>query len=264
MSQKSPEQSNTNELYKSCLVKFEQYEKRIHSMNLLGSETNPEKEKRRILAFKIVISSYIDNDDFKKFIPNYEILLEVLLENISHTLDLKQNNKDFRRYNLSLNLAAYYVTSFKYEIHIQYLEYLQVEYPNQFYEVISLMKSQTLGIRAFEKKAELEQKIKELEEIIHIFSKKIHSIQNLENILQNKKKMDIVFNEIQNRKRNKFDKAFPNSIGSLRKSLSDGQDSLHKNTHAVVDSFSSISMEFETNYFSFIEVQLQDFLRRIH
>ncbi|MBT4937112.1 hypothetical protein HON22_04285 [Candidatus Peregrinibacteria bacterium] len=263
MSQETADPLDIKELYNSCISRFWKYEKKAHSINFAKNKTNLEKEKRRILAFKTVISSYIDNSHFKKIIPDYEILLGVLLENINTALDLR-NNESFRGYNLALNLAAYYITSFKYEIHIQYLKYLQIEYPNQFYEVIFLMKNQASGIKTFEEKEKLEQKIRKLEEIINIFSKNIYNIKNLEYILQNKKKMDIIFNEIQNRKRNKFDKAFPNSIGNLRESLSDGQNSLHQNTSKILDNFSNISMEFETDYFTFIEIQLQNFLRKIH
>ena len=173
------------------------------------------------------------------------------------------NYENSQKYNFTLNLAAYSITSFKYEIYVKYLEYLQVEYPQQFNEIMFFMRNQALSVKSSKEKQKLEQKTKELEEIIHTFSKKVHSMKNTEKIGGLKKKMDSIFTEIQRKKRAKFDEEFPDSIGELRESLSSTLDALHSYTNEIIDSFSSTSMKFESDYFTATKKHLQSFIKKI-
>ena len=247
MPQENPEQLDINELYKTCIAKFSQYEKKISNIDFSKSDTNLEQEKCRISAFKQLFNGYVNDINFKEFVPDYQILLSSLFKNTNRILDLylKLNGENSQQYNFTLNVVAYAVTSFKYKIYVKYLEYLQVEYPQQFNEIIFFMQNQALSVKSSKERQKLEQKIKELKEIIHTFSKKVHSMKNAENIEKLKKKMDSIFTEIQRKKRAKFDNEFPDSIGDLREALSSTLNALHDYTSEIINNFSNTSMKFE-------------------
>lgn len=267
MPRENSEQLDLNELYDICMSKFDLYDKKISHIMFIQKNIDKkrQKEKNRIVAFRSLLNGLVNNNELKDIVHDYTSLLRGLLENINCGLDLylELNDKDPQKYNFALNVAAYFATSSKYEIYVQYIKYLQVEYANQFQEMVFFMRSQTLNINNTEEKRRFEQKIKTLDDIIHTFSKKIHGVEYSENILKRKKEMDAIFNEIQKKKRKKYDKTFPNSIGILRKDLSDAQEALHDYTNEVIDSFLDISMEFELDYFSFIRGYLRKFLKKI-
>ncbi|MBT4937023.1 hypothetical protein HON22_03815 [Candidatus Peregrinibacteria bacterium] len=190
MPQENPEQLDINELYKTCIAKFDQYEIKLSRLNFSKSNTNLEKEKRRITAFKKVIESYANSNGLESHTPNYSLLLSKVLKKINHRLYtcISLNALDYNKYNFALNDIAYIVTSHRCEVFSQYLKYLQTEYPNRFNKELFFMKNQAMSIQKTSEREKLEKKIQKLEEVISTFSQEIHSIKNINNILQLRKK----------------------------------------------------------------------------
>lgn len=259
-----------NELIDRCLEALNNLSKKIDMLifkNEPNVELKKENERRRIRAFKTVIENYSNDKVLANIIPEYNELNEKLLTIISLCLEryLNSNDLSFQKYNFMLNTSAYFITLFRYDIYLKYLEYLQIDYPHQFYRIMEFMKNQANGVQKPDQRELLMNKISELELSINTEVKNIYNIsQSANNIKEERDNMSKAFEKIKKGEVKKYDSTFPLSIRKLREKISESEKKIHLSVKIFIENFSSMSLDFEENYIEISHEYLSSFLRKIH
>ncbi|MBT4936384.1 hypothetical protein HON22_00545 [Candidatus Peregrinibacteria bacterium] len=150
-------------------------------------------------------------------------------------------------------------------MYLKYLEYLQIDYPHQFYGIMEFMKNQANGVQKPYQRELLINKISELELIINTEVKNIYNIsQSANNIKEERDNMNKAFEKIKKGEVEKYDSIFPLSIRKLRERISESEKEIHLSVKNFIENFSSMSLDFEENYIEISHEYLSSFLRKIH
>ncbi|MBT4936821.1 hypothetical protein HON22_02785 [Candidatus Peregrinibacteria bacterium] len=90
-----------------------------------------DEQKKRIETFEKIIIFYSNSSFFRVMLPEFDDQFNNLILDINSCLPSNfQKNKivSYDRYNLSLNLVAYVITAFRYNIHLEYVKHLENTY----------------------------------------------------------------------------------------------------------------------------------------
>ena len=222
---------------------------------------NIEYQQRRVSILENIIQEYNQSHELQKFLPDYDQKYEELLININACMPritVTDTLVPYKVFKLSLNLVAYFINSFRYEIHINYVKHIENLFvqlistniqtcEEQFSDIQQINAEEDINIE--KDKSEIQELFTSMNVLYEKFLEKIQLIKNKKKeTVKYKKEVDFIYGQMKKRKISKHDINFPKTLIKLRDSYFINYEEYFIEMKKLITSFLDLLENFNSKY----------------